>query len=78
MVPHITVITPNSEKNVIRVATKQHKDKLYFARLLIRAPGLPSARALPRPARAPAARAANTFWYLVAFTAGGYRDQHRL
>ena len=32
MVPHNTVITPNTEKNVIKVATKQHKDKLYLKR----------------------------------------------
>ena len=32
MVPHNTVITPSTEKNVIKVATKQHKDKLYFKR----------------------------------------------
>ena len=31
-VPHNTVITPSTEKNVIKVATKQHKDKLYFKR----------------------------------------------
>ncbi len=33
MVPHntvITVIEPNTGKNVIIVATKKHKDKLYF------------------------------------------------
>jgi hypothetical protein len=30
MVPHNTRISP--EKNVIKVATKQHKDKLYFKR----------------------------------------------
>jgi hypothetical protein len=30
MVPHYTVLTPNIENNVIKVATKQHKDKLYF------------------------------------------------
>ena len=32
MVPHNTVITPTTEKNVIKVATKKHKDKLYFKR----------------------------------------------
>ena len=32
MVPHNTVITPKTEKNVIKVATKKHKDKLYFKR----------------------------------------------
>ncbi len=34
MVPHNTVIAPTAqlEKNVIKVATKQHKDKLYFKR----------------------------------------------
>ena len=32
MVPHNTVITPSTEKNVIKVATKNHKDKLYFKR----------------------------------------------
>jgi hypothetical protein len=34
MVPHNTVIVPTAqlEKNVIKVATKQHKDKLYFKR----------------------------------------------
>ncbi len=34
MVPHNTVILPTAqlEKNVIKVATKQHKDKLYFKR----------------------------------------------
>ena len=32
MVPHNTIITPTTEKNVIKVATKQHKDKLYFKR----------------------------------------------
>ena len=32
MVPHNTVIAPSTEKNVIKVATKQHKDKLYFKR----------------------------------------------
>ena len=30
MVPHNTIISP--EKNVIKVATKKHKDKLYFKR----------------------------------------------
>ena len=30
MVPHNTAI--NTEKNVIKVATKQYKDKLYFKR----------------------------------------------
>ena len=32
MVPHNTVIAPKTEKNVIKVATKKHKDKLYFKR----------------------------------------------
>ncbi len=32
MVPHNTVIAPNTEKNVIKVATKKHKDKLYSKR----------------------------------------------
>ena len=32
MVPHNTVISPDNEKNVIKVATKNHKDKLYFKR----------------------------------------------
>ncbi len=32
MVPHNTPITTTTEKNVIKVATKQHKDKLYFKR----------------------------------------------
>ncbi len=32
MVPHNTVIAPTIEKNVIKVATKKHKDKLYFKR----------------------------------------------
>jgi hypothetical protein len=32
MVPHNTVITPSTEKNVIKVATKQHKDNLCFKR----------------------------------------------
>ncbi len=32
MVPHNTVIAPITEKNVIKVATKKHKDKLYFER----------------------------------------------
>jgi hypothetical protein len=32
MVPHNTVIAPNTEKNVIKVATKKHKNKLYFKR----------------------------------------------
>jgi hypothetical protein len=34
MIPHNTVIVPTAqlEKNVIKVATKQHKDKLYFKR----------------------------------------------
>ncbi len=32
MVPHNTVIAPTTEKNVIKVATKQHKGKLYFER----------------------------------------------
>jgi hypothetical protein len=32
IVPHNTVISPNTEKNVIKIATKKHKDKLYFKR----------------------------------------------
>ncbi len=32
LVPHNTVIAPTTEKNVIKVATKKHKDKLYFKR----------------------------------------------
>jgi hypothetical protein len=32
MVPHNTIISPTPEKNVIKVATKKHKDKLYFKR----------------------------------------------
>jgi hypothetical protein len=32
MVPHNTVISPITENNVIKVATKKHKDKLYFKR----------------------------------------------
>jgi hypothetical protein len=32
MVPHNTVISATPEKNVIKVATKKHKDKLYFKR----------------------------------------------
>ena len=32
MVPHNTVIAATPEKNVIKVATKKHKDKLYFKR----------------------------------------------
>ena len=32
MVPHKTPIATTTEKNVIKVATKQHKDKLYFKR----------------------------------------------
>ena len=32
MVPHNTVIAAKTEKNVIKVATKKHKDKLYFKR----------------------------------------------
>ncbi len=32
MVPHNTVIAPTIENNVIKVATKKHKDKLYFKR----------------------------------------------
>jgi CMP-2-keto-3-deoxyoctulosonic acid synthetase len=34
MVPHNTVIVPTAqlEKNVIKVATNKHKDKLYFKR----------------------------------------------
>jgi serine/threonine-protein kinase RIO1 len=30
MALHNTVIAPNTEKNVIKVATKKHEDKLYF------------------------------------------------
>jgi hypothetical protein len=30
MVPNNTVIAPTTEKNVIEVATKKHKDKSYF------------------------------------------------
>ncbi len=30
MVPHNTVIASNTEKNLIKVATKQHNDKVYF------------------------------------------------
>ena len=32
MVPHNTIVSPNTAKNVIKVGTKQHKDKLYFKR----------------------------------------------
>jgi hypothetical protein len=32
MVPHHTVIAPVAEKNVIKVATKKHKDKLLYKR----------------------------------------------
>ena len=32
MVPHNTVIATTPQKNVIKVATKKHKDKLYFKR----------------------------------------------
>ena len=32
LVPHNTVISRTTEKNVIKVATKKHKDKLYFKR----------------------------------------------
>jgi hypothetical protein len=32
MVPHNTVIAATPEKNVIKVATKQHKDKQLFKR----------------------------------------------
>ena len=32
MVPHNKVIAPKTEKNVIKVATKKHKDKLYIKR----------------------------------------------
>ena len=32
LVPHNTVISPTTEKNVIKVATKKHKDKLHFKR----------------------------------------------
>ncbi len=30
MVPHNTVIAPTTWNNVIKVATKKHKDRLYF------------------------------------------------
>ncbi len=30
LAPHNTVIAPTIEKKVIKVATKKHKDKLYF------------------------------------------------
>jgi hypothetical protein len=30
--PNQAISTPSTEKNVIKVATKQHKDKLYFKR----------------------------------------------
>ncbi len=36
MVPHNTVAASNTEKNVIKVATKQHQDTLYFERLSIK------------------------------------------
>jgi hypothetical protein len=32
MVPHNTVIAPSTEKNVIKVATKQHKDRQLYKR----------------------------------------------
>jgi hypothetical protein len=32
MVPHNTVIATTPERNVIKVATKKHKEKLYFKR----------------------------------------------
>ncbi len=32
MVPHNTVIAPTTEKNVIKVAAKKHRDKSYFKR----------------------------------------------
>jgi hypothetical protein len=32
MVAHNTAIAPTTEKNVIEVATKKHKDKLHFKR----------------------------------------------
>jgi hypothetical protein len=32
MVPHHTVIAPVAEKNVVKVATKKHKDKLLYKR----------------------------------------------
>ncbi len=32
MVPHNTIISATPEQNVIKVATKKHKDKLYFKR----------------------------------------------
>jgi hypothetical protein len=49
MVPHNTVIAPTTEKNVIKVATKKHKDKLLYKRENIKEtdiiPGGRSARA---------------------------------
>ncbi len=32
MIPENTVVAPNTEKNVIKVATKKHKEKSYFER----------------------------------------------
>jgi hypothetical protein len=32
IVPHNTIIAPKTEKNVIKVDTKKHKDKSYFKR----------------------------------------------
>ena len=32
MVPHNTVIATTPERNVIKVATKKHKEKVYFKR----------------------------------------------
>ncbi len=32
MVPHHTVIAPVGEKNIIKLATKKHKDKLLYKR----------------------------------------------
>jgi hypothetical protein len=30
MLTHNTVIAPNTEKNIIKIVTKKHKDKLHF------------------------------------------------
>jgi hypothetical protein len=32
MIPHNIVLVPKTEKNVMAIATKKHKDKLYFKR----------------------------------------------
>ena len=32
MVPHNTAIAPTTEKNVIKVVTKSHEEKLYIKR----------------------------------------------